>query len=69
MSAFTVLISPQFERLVRSFRKHNPDFEDAFASAIEILASNPYGKSEPHHIRKLKGVPPGEGQFRLRIGK
>ncbi|PYV40050.1 MAG: hypothetical protein DMG06_21460 [Acidobacteria bacterium] len=33
------------------------------------LQSDPYNRSRRHAIKKLEGVKPGEGQYRLRLGR
>ena len=38
-------------------------------SAVAILSTHPYNRSRSHHIRRLEGVPAGEGQYRLLLGR
>ena len=38
-------------------------------SAREIIQSDPYNVSRHYHIKKLEGVPEGEGQYRLTLGR
>jgi len=69
MSApFAVRTSPHFDRLLKRLARQHPEVPEVFARAIRILAFDPHNLSRTHAIRKLQGVPPGEGQYRLRIG-
>ena len=38
-----------------------------FAQSIAILKIDPYNRTRRHPIKKLEGVPPGEGQYRLKL--
>ncbi len=66
---FSVRATPHFERLLRSLRKHHHDIEDRYAEALTILESDPHNVSRTHNIKKLEGVPAGEGQCRLTLGR
>jgi len=65
---YRVVASSAFERDVRRLRKHRPDVYESLVRAVEILESDPFNRKSQANIRKLGGVPPGEGQFRLRVG-
>ena len=38
-------------------------------SAAAILSADPYNRSRSQNIKKLEGVPSGEGQYRLSLGR
>jgi len=67
--AFRVLVTPQFERLLRKLDKRHPDLLGCYQTVISILRVDPYNRSRNHAIRKLEGVKAGEGQYRLRLGR
>lgn len=66
-SPFVVRTTPHYERLARSLARAHPDFVAHQAEVIEILRQDPLNLSWHHNILKLHGVPPGEGQYRLRL--
>jgi len=66
--AFTVEISPHFERLARRLRRQHSEFTALFREAIAILATDPYNHSRRHSIKKLTSTQE-DGQWRLRIGR
>ena len=67
-SPFSVRTTPHFERLLRRFR-HPAELADRYAEALAILRADPYNRTRRHAIRKLEAARPGEGQFRLRLGR
>ena len=66
---FSVRTTPKFDRLLKKLARHHSDVPDHFAQALNILAGDPYNTSRRHAIKKLEGVRPGEGQYRLRAGR
>jgi hypothetical protein len=64
---FTVRTTPRFERLARPLRKRHPEFQELLARAFEILKTDPYNHARTHNIKKLEGVPVGEGPWRLTL--
>ena len=66
---FTVHTTPRYERLSNKLQKGHPDFEATEKSAVAILSADPYNRTRRHHIKKLEGVSPGEGQYRLSLGR
>ncbi|MBI1789833.1 MAG: hypothetical protein HYR60_20070 [Acidobacteria bacterium] len=66
--AFTVHPTSRYERLSTKLQKGHRDFEATEKSAVAVLSSDPYNRSRSHHI-KLEGVPSGEGQYRLSLGR
>jgi len=70
MSApFTVHTSPRFDRLLKRLTRQHAELSEVFARVLRILTCDPHNRSRTHAIRKLQGVPEGEGQYRLRIGR
>jgi len=67
--SFTVVVTPHYERLFRKLLRSHRDLLALQGRVGEILAADPYNVSRQHHIRKLEGVPAGEGQFRLSMGR
>ncbi len=63
---FRVLTTPAFERDFRKMSKGNPKLIDALEDLIFTLREDPHNTSGEHSIKKLAGVKPGEGQWRIR---
>ena len=66
---FSVHDTPHYERLARKLLKGHPDLRELQESVHEILQSDPYNQTRRYHIKKLEGVHPGEGQYRLALGR
>lgn len=66
---FSVRTTPHFERLLKSLVKRHTELTERFAQALAILAVDPYNTSRAHPIKKLQGLAPGQGQYRLRLGR
>ena len=65
---FDVRTTPRFDRLLKKLGSHHPqEAGEMFAQAITILRADPYNRTRRHPIKKLEGVPPGEGQYRLKL--
>lgn len=67
--AFRVLVTPHFERLFRKLDKRHSGLSNTYEMAISILHADPHNRGRKHAIKKLEGVKPGEGQYRLRLGR
>ncbi len=67
--SFSVRTTPHFDRLFRRLQKGHSDLASNFAKVLRILQADPYNRSRTYAIKKLEGVKPGEGQYRLRIGR
>src|ERR1700693_3536943 len=63
---FRVLTTAAFERECRAISRNNSVLFRALSELIEILSSDPQTRSGRHKIRKLAGLKPGEGQWRVR---
>jgi len=68
-SAFSVCVTPHFERLAKALNKQHTDFVDHYERAIRILSADPYNRARTYQIRKLQNVAPGLGAWRLRLGR
>ncbi|MSO21102.1 MAG: hypothetical protein EXQ56_11710 [Acidobacteria bacterium] len=49
--------------------KHHPELRSRLGQVREILSSDPHNRTFTHPIKKLTGAAPGEGQYRLRLGR
>lgn len=65
-SAFRVLTTPGFEREFRKSSKRNSALLAALDDSIAILREDPQNRRGQHQIKKLAGLKPGQGQWRLR---
>jgi mRNA-degrading endonuclease RelE of RelBE toxin-antitoxin system len=63
---FRVLITPAFERECRKISKQNPSLIEAFDELLAILKTDPQNRTARYNIKKLTGLKPGEGQWRIR---
>jgi len=68
-AAFTVRTTSLYDRLSNKLQKSHCDFDAAERSMAAILSQDPYNRTRQHHIKKLEAVAPGDGQFRLRLGR
>ena len=67
MSArFQVLTTPSFERDFRRTARGNQQLVNALEELVAILGEDPHNRRGQHPIKKLGGVKPGEGQWRIR---
>lgn len=64
--AFRVLTTPAFEREFRVIGKKDSALVRALEELIKILSADPHNRSAQHQIKKLAGLKPGEGQWRVR---
>ena len=63
---FRVVTTPAFDREFRKVSKGNPELLEAFEELLPILQQDPHNRSGQNKIKKLVGVKPGEGQWRIR---
>jgi mRNA-degrading endonuclease RelE of RelBE toxin-antitoxin system len=63
---FSVLTTPAFEREFRKLSKGLPALVNALVNLVSILREDPYNLSGQHKIKKLVGLTPGTGQWRIR---
>lgn len=65
---YRVVADQAFEREVRRLRKRLPRVYETLLKAVELLETDPFNLQGRANLRKLAGVPAGEGQFRMRLG-
>ena len=63
---FRVLTTPGFEREFRAISRKDSALVRALDELIGILSYDPHNRSARHKIKKLAGLKPGEGQWRVR---
>jgi len=68
-SPYSVHTTPHFDRSLKKLSRRHPHLADRYAEAIDILRADPQNLIRAHNIRKLEGAQPGEGQYRLRLGR
>lgn len=66
---FQVTLTAHFKRQFAKLAKRHPDFVESCNRAISLLETDPHNVSRSYPIRKLESVTPGEGQYRLRLGR
>jgi mRNA-degrading endonuclease RelE of RelBE toxin-antitoxin system len=66
-AGFKVSAPPSFGRTLESLAKRHPELVELYSQALSLLSEDPYNVSRAHAIKKLHGVPAGEGQYRLRL--
>ena len=68
LPAYRLITTPAFERDVRRNLKGNPKLITVLKQLEGDLSRDPTNKTRAHNIKKLKGIRPGEGQWRIRAG-
>ena len=63
-STFVVRATSHYDRLSNKLHKADRDFDGTEKGAAAILSVDPYNRTRRHDIKKLEGVPPGDGQYR-----
>ena len=63
---FRVVTTPAFEREFRRVSRGSLLLVNALENLITTLREDPYNKSGQHKIKKLAGLKPGGGQWRIR---
>ncbi len=66
-TSYRILVTSFFEKDVRRQAKKDQKIFKEIEKLKEILAADPYNLSRKFDVKKLKGIKPGEGQFRIRI--
>ena len=67
--AFSIRTTPRFERLFRSLLQAHKEIRSLQERAVDILRADPYNRSRGYGIKKLVDVQPGNGQWRLSLGR
>jgi mRNA-degrading endonuclease RelE of RelBE toxin-antitoxin system len=65
---FRVLTTPAFERQARKAVRNRQELAGVLEEILATLRSDPHNVTGKHKIRKLSGVAPGDGQWRIRFG-
>jgi len=68
-SPFTVYTTAHFDRDFRKLARQGGELVGAFEHVLAILQADPFNRTRVHPVRKLEDVPPGEGQYRIRLGR
>jgi mRNA-degrading endonuclease RelE of RelBE toxin-antitoxin system len=68
-ASFKIVIPSSFSRSLKKLVDKHPTLVDAYESAFEALEADPANVGRSQNIRKLNSVKPGDGQWRIRIGK
>ncbi len=66
---FRLIPSTRFKRDFEDAFKRNPALIRQIEPLTIILSHDPYNRSGRYNIKKLRDIPPGEGQYRIRSGK
>jgi mRNA-degrading endonuclease RelE of RelBE toxin-antitoxin system len=66
---FSVLATSRFERDYRALLRGHPDLPEHYAEVLFALKEDPRNRTRRHAIKKLAGVPSGDGQYRFRSGR
>ena len=66
LSLYRILVTSFFEKDHRRQSKKDHKILKEIENLKRILETDPYNISRRFDIRKLKGIKPGEGQFRIR---
>jgi mRNA-degrading endonuclease RelE of RelBE toxin-antitoxin system len=69
MRTFIVRTTSRFDHALIKLSKQHAELPRIFEEAITLLKSDPHNVSRKHAIKKLRGIKPGEGQYRLRVGR
>ena len=65
---FRVLVTSHCVREMRNLLSSNPELEVNLEKLKAILQQDPLNRTRRFNIKKLKGVKPGQGQWRIRSG-
>ncbi len=69
MKGFEVRTTKHFDRALKKLARAHPDLAEEYEAILPILSADPFNKTRRHPIKKLEGVRPGEGQYRIRTGR
>ena len=68
LPSYRTLTTPEFERDSRKILRRNARFLAVLEKMLTALGEDPYNRSGKLAIKKLAGLKPGEGQWRIRAG-
>jgi mRNA-degrading endonuclease RelE of RelBE toxin-antitoxin system len=63
---YSVLTTPAFERDFRKASRGSAALVGALEELLAVLRNDPHNRTGQHNIKKLAGLEPGEGQWRIR---
>jgi mRNA-degrading endonuclease RelE of RelBE toxin-antitoxin system len=63
---YSVLTTPAFERDFRKASRGSAALLGALEELLAVLRNDPHNRTGQHNIKKLAGLKPGEGQWRIR---
>jgi len=66
-ASFSVLVTARFEREYRKILAAHPEIAEHYRRVVEILSVDPYNRSRRYPIKKMIGVKPGDGLYRIRF--
>ena len=66
---FSVRSTPRFERLFRKLQRAHSELRTIRDRVGEILETDPYNLTRRYNIKKLEAIAPGDGQWRLALGR
>lgn len=66
---FSVRVSSRCRPLLARLTERHHDFASFYRRALEILEQDPANVRRQHNILKLRDTEPGDGQWRLRLGR
>jgi mRNA-degrading endonuclease RelE of RelBE toxin-antitoxin system len=66
--AWRLFPTTRFKRDVSRIHSGDPGIIPVLESAEQILRRDPYNLCRRYEIKKLRDVPAGEGQYRIRLG-
>lgn len=68
MPIFHVVASSHFARDLKRLAKRNPDLLQKMEVLKIILEQDPHNITKRFNIKKLSGIKPGRGEWRIRFG-
>ena len=68
MALFKIAATGAFSRTLKKLSKKHPEVVAVYETVLGVLQVDPLNQSLRHDIKKLSGVPAGDGQWRIRIG-
>jgi len=66
---FIVFTTSRFDRELKKLVAHHPELPEYYRGILAVIKQDPYNRSRRHLIKKLQGVRPGDGQYRIRSGR
>jgi mRNA-degrading endonuclease RelE of RelBE toxin-antitoxin system len=64
---FEVRQATRFERELKKLIRAHPEADDEYEAILPILGADPHNRTRRHPIKKLEGIRPGDGQYRIRM--